>query len=722
MSQEFPASAVEDFPAPAPEALLSENVELRRRLEEAEETLQAIRTGEVDALVVEESGSHRIYTLEGADRPYRLFVEEMQQGAATLHTDGTIAWCNRQLAELLKIPAEKLLGRALREFVAPESRAVYDNLLRQGQSRCGRQEASLRRADGALVPAFLTFNALPLDSGAAVGALITDLTSQRHHEQLTEAHTALRESERKLALVTDRVPVLIAHCDTAGRYKYVNERYASRFGLAPRDCVGKHITEVVGVGVFELCRNYVERVLTGEPVEFEVELPYDGIGTRVMHASYAPEFGEDGSVTGFVAAISDVSERKLAEDALRASEARARELYHAAEAARAAEEAAKLRAEAATRAKDDFLAALSHELRTPLSPALLLTTDLLGRPELSAEMRRDIEAVSRGISLQVSLVDDLLDLTCITGGKLRLDLKSVDAHQSLRQAFDLVAPEVTARGIELKFDLSALHSHIFADAVRMQQVFWNLLKNAVKFTPANGTVSVRTFHPSGSRDVLIVEVSDTGIGIAPDMLEKIFDTFSQEQHDGVHRFGGLGLGLAITRKLVELQNGSIRASSPGRGNGATFRIELPVCDPPEESNRSTPAETAAAPAASRRILLVEDHEMTRLTLTRLLERRGHTVFPARTAAEARALAGVSDCDLVISDLGLPDSDGHTFMAGLRDTYGLPGLALSGYGADADIKRSQASGFFMHLTKPVHIRALESAIAAAPFKSNSGEKT
>lgn len=579
-----------DTAQPAPgEELLAEIEELRRRMEEADDTIDAIRGGLVDAVVVEETTGHRVYTLEGADRPYRLFVEKMREGAATLYADGTIAWCNRQLAILLKMPQEKLVGAALHDFVPSDSRSVYENLLWQGQTRSGRGECHLLRPDGERVPVFLTFNAVPKDCGAAIGVLVTDLTTQRHHEQLTAAHAALRESERRLAL-------------TAG----------------------------------------------------------------------------------------------------------------AAEAARASAEAARGRAEAATRAKDDFLAALSHELRTPLNPSLLLATSLTDDPALPQHVRADIETIARGIALQVQLVDDLLDLTRITGGKLRLDLQPSDAHNALREALEMVRSEIRERRIEVELDLSAPDHCVHADAVRMQQVFWNVLKNAVKFTPPCGTITVRTFHAADSQDALVVEVADTGIGIAPEMLETIFDSFAQEDHSGAHRFGGLGLGLAITRRLVELQQGRISAHSAGRDRGATFRIELPLA-PSGTATACSPRPVAPATPNphARRILLVEDHEMTRQTLASLLQRRGHTVFDAGTAAQARALATTCDCDLVISDLGLPDCDGHTFMAAMRDAHGLTGIALSGYGAEADLRRSQESGFFTHLTKPVNIHALEAAIAAAP---------
>ena len=190
----------------------------------------------------------------------------------------------------------------------------------------------------------------------------------------------------------------------------------------------------------------------------------------------------------------------------------------------------------------------------------------------------------------------------------------------------------------------------------------------------------------------------------------------------MHRFGGLGLGLAITRRLVELQRGRIHARSEGRGRGASFHIEMPLA-----AAVPGPPTPAAAPGPAmplppvRRILLVEDHKMTRETLGRLLERRGHTVFPAATAAAARELAATGGCDLVISDLGLPDGDGHAFMAQLRDAHGLPGIAMSGYGAEADLQRSQKSGFFTHLTKPVSLHVLEAAIAAAPLSRFSAQR-
>jgi signal transduction histidine kinase len=416
------------------------------------------------------------------------------------------------------------------------------------------------------------------------------------------------------------------------------------------------------------------------------------------------------------------AELEEANSALRQSAEQVRALFEAAEAARLTAEAAKSRAEAATRAKDDFLAALSHELRTPLNPALLLATSLAEDKGLPASVRADINVIAKGIALQARLVDDLLDITRITGGKLRLELRPIDAHAALRHAYEILRADITELAIEVTLDLDAPRHTIKADAVRLQQIFWNVLKNAVKFTPSGGSVVVRTCNPAANPETLEVEISDTGIGIEREMLSRVFDAFVQEEHDHGHRFGGVGLGLAITHKLVELQNGRIEARSGGRGEGSTFRIELPLEDAQAQGNEGPVASAPASAPFSRRILLVEDHEQTRETLVRLLQKRGHYVVGAGSCKTARESADSCDFDLVISDLGLPDGEGHSLMAELSEAHGLPGIALSGYGMDQDIVRSRASGFCAHLTKPVDIRSLETAIASAPKLTRAREET
>ena len=263
---------------------------------------------------------------------------------------------------------------------------------------------------------------------------------------------------------------------------------------------------------------------------------------------------------------------------------------------------------------------------------------------------------------------------------------------------------------------------MIGDSGRLQQVFWNVLKNAVKFTPVGGRVSVTTHCPADAKEVLI-QVSDTGIGMEPHELSRVFNAFSQgdhADHGHGHRFGGLGLGLAITRKLVELHAGRIEATSQGKNQGSTFSIYLPVA-----ANAASPEGPGADPFGSAEnpdsgagpviqicILLVEDHESTRIPLTRLLARKGYQVIAVSSGAEALEAVSKAKFDLVLSDIGLPDMDGFELMKILRDHHGLKGIALTGYGMETDILRGSDAGFVAHLTKPISVKVLERALAIA----------
>jgi len=377
---------------------------------------------------------------------------------------------------------------------------------------------------------------------------------------------------------------------------------------------------------------------------------------------------------------------------------------------------AKERAEAANRAKDDFLAALSHELRNPLNPVLLSAGELARDESLDEDVREQIVMMRRNIELEARLIDDLLDLTRITRGKLDLHRAGVDVHALLQHTQEIVHGDAAARHVELRFALEASEHHAHADAARLQQVFWNLMKNAIKFSAGAGHVTVRTFNPAPSR--LAITVVDDGIGIAPEALTRIFAPFDQGDLDGRHRFGGLGLGLAISKAIVDLHDGELRVSSAGAGHGATFTVELAstAAAPAKIAQASTPP--AAGPPL--RLLVVDDHEATLGILTRLLERAGHQVHAARSVEEAIALACEHECDLLISDLGLPDGSGADVMRGLRERgCPLPGIALSGYGTEKDVHESREAGFATHLVKPVDMDELRRALHAASCEIMQG---
>jgi len=367
----------------------------------------------------------------------------------------------------------------------------------------------------------------------------------------------------------------------------------------------------------------------------------------------------------------------------------------------------------AGRAKDEFLAALSHELRTPLNPVLLIASEGAQCGDYPVAARDAFSAIAKNVLLEARLIDDLLDLTRITEGKLLLEKQTVDVHRVLAEALATVRPELEAKAQQLEVRLAPGAAPVHGDPTRLQQVLWNVLKNAVKFTPKHGRILVTSAMADGR---VRIEIADEGIGLTPDEIGRVFKIFSQGDHAtgrAGHRFGGLGLGLAISRMLMELHDGRISARSPGRDQGAVFAMELPLSATPALLAADVePVEETAADAPGPqglRILLVEDHEATRLTLVRLLQRRKLDVSPAADAAEALRLASERSFDVVFSDIGLPDLDGFSLMRHLRERHGLRGVALTGYGTEADIDRGRAAGFIAHLTKPIEVRKLEAVL-------------
>jgi signal transduction histidine kinase/CheY-like chemotaxis protein len=398
------------------------------------------------------------------------------------------------------------------------------------------------------------------------------------------------------------------------------------------------------------------------------------------------------------------------EETLRQSEAR--------------ERAARTEAEEANRIKDRFLAVLSHELRTPLTPILAAVTALLEEPVTSPEVRSALELTQWGIELESRLIEDLLDMTRITRGSLSLHPETTDAHRLLLRTEEICRAEMDAGKLILVRDHAAAEHHVEADPTRLQQVFWNLIKNAVKFSPGGGTLTVRTWnqHRSSSMNEpavseLVIEITDTGIGIEPEVLPTIFDAFTQAEAGWVRRFGGLGLGLAISRSVIEAHGGRITATSAGKNQGATFHLYLPAVPAParREPVSAIPASSStssppASPLTMLKILLVEDDGPTLKVMTRLLGKPPYQVRTANTFAAALEAASAEDFDLIISDIGLPDGSGLELMRQIRDRYAARGIALSGYGMEEDIRRSREAGFLAHLTKPVDFQKLQGAIA------------
>lgn len=384
---------------------------------------------------------------------------------------------------------------------------------------------------------------------------------------------------------------------------------------------------------------------------------------------------------------------------------------------------AKETAEAANRAKDEFLAILSHELRTPLTPVLTTVSMLQSEPGTSPVLLRELETIQRNVELEARLIDDLLDLTRISRGKLELHLAILDLLPLLQHAVQsYLMPQAAKKNQEVTVEVQTTDStHILGDSPRITQVLWNVLQNACKFTPVGGSIKIRVYNSnavSSSADqpgqpALAVEISDTGIGIEAAHLTRIFTAFEQGERARTRVFGGLGLGLAISLAIAERHGGSLTAASPGSGKGATFTLLLPTILAPAPEDSGSAGSPCLTPvrqgAQASRILLVEDHTDTARQLSRLLMREGHEVTIASTLAQARQAAGAAHFDLLVSDLGLPDGSGHDLMRELVASKPVPGIALSGYGMEADVKASLAAGFSLHLTKPIHWPELRDAI-------------
>jgi PAS domain S-box-containing protein len=370
-------------------------------------------------------------------------------------------------------------------------------------------------------------------------------------------------------------------------------------------------------------------------------------------------------------------------------------------------EAEKIAAQKASKAKDDFLAALSHELRTPLTPALAAATYLRDNAErLPSDFVEDVEIIKRNVQLQARLIDDLLDLTRIARGKLHLELEDCDAHSIIQNAVETASSAIAAKQLNISTQFEAKAYHILADCIRLQQVFWNLINNAVKFTSQGGQIIIRTFNDKSKR--FHFEISDTGIGIEPQRLASLFQPFEQADPSVSRQFGGLGLGLAISKRLIDLHNAKIEAESRGRSFGATFKVTLDTL-PQGTAAVSLNRRVGGKTSNPLHILLVEDHQDTRRTLSRLLTHFGHDVVTADNVERAMDIIGSNNIDVVLCDIGLPDGSGYEVAAQARANGGIKAIALTGFGTEKDVRRSKEAGFDFHLVKPVNFHELQTVL-------------
>jgi PAS domain S-box-containing protein len=535
------------------------------------------------------------------------------------------------------------------------------------------------------------------DHSSAISAYHEEVLVQ--NEQLKETQQELENSRDRFARLYDEAPVGYVTLDRNGVVERVNATALNLLGTVRTSMLGRPLLVFVHEDDRSAFLNFLlfcraNAAQKKQWVEVRLRLP-EGRFAHVQISSVGVS-RDSGNGMVYLAALTDVTGRVLLERERRKAEERVAEATRQRSAAQAASEA-----------KDRFLAMLSHELRTPLTPALLRLSALAGDGALSERAREDVKLILDNVKLEVRLIDDLLDLSRILRGKFEPNLEHLDLREVITKSLQFCEPDIGARTVILTPKLFADPLPVYGDRVRLQQVFWNVLRNAVKFTPEGGRI---VCDGDGSNGSIVVSVADSGIGIEPEAMARIFSVFEQGGNETTRRFGGLGLGLAISRAVLIAHQGTIEAYSAGRGEGSTFTISLPSdTAPPELETAAPPITQAAPPKKPLRILLVEDHNETRNAMARLLRKLGYELAAAPNATEAAEMAAQGHFDVVISDLGLPDRDGYDLMRELSGRHQLKGIALSGYGMEQDLARSKESGFAMHMVKPVTIEALAHAI-------------
>jgi PAS domain S-box-containing protein len=619
--------------------------------------------------------------------PFRLMIENLTDYAIImLDTDGHIVTWNSGAERIQGYPADEIIGQHFARFYLPEDVAdgkPQKELELAEKQRCVEAEGWRFRKNGSRFWALVATTALYDKTGKLVGfgQVMRDLTDRK------KADDRLRQSSEQFRVLVEGVEeYAIYMLDLSGRITTWNSGAEKIKRYSANEIIGKNFacfytSEDVAAGKpqrnLELARKH------GHIREQALRVRKDG-SVFPAEVVITAMRDEQGNVRGFSKVTRDVSEQ-----------VRNREM-----------EAAKIAAEKASQAKDDFLAALSHELRTPLTPALAAASYLVSNAsKLPPEFTDDLDVIRRNIQIEARLIDDLLDLTRITRGKLELHLSLVDAHTAINDALQMATDQINEKQLKVATIFQAEWHFVRADAVRIQQVFWNLINNAAKFTGPAGQIEIKTSNDEDGH--FIFEITDTGIGIEPARRQTLFNAFEQGEPSVTRQFGGLGLGLAIAKNLLDLHHGKISVHSRGRSYGATFTVILGTVS--AGTDESVEPENARGPHKRLRILVVEDHGDTRRTLARLLSHFGHQIAVADSVESALKTFRSQPFDAIVSDIGLPDGTGYEIIKQAKRSYPVKAIALTGFGMDADLRRSKAAGFDFHLTKPVDFAELRTVL-------------
>jgi PAS domain S-box-containing protein len=638
-------------------------------------------------------------------------LEQVQDAIVACNSEGQLTLFNRAAREIHGLPEMPI--------PAEEWAKYYDLYLPDGLTRMSMEEVPLYRAlqgeylsEVELVVApkggvarTLLASARPLfgPQGEKLGAIAVmhDITEWKRAQETLRHESALMQA------LMDNIPDAIYFKDTKSRFTRVNRHAPYRGNNAPSDVIGKTDFDFFIEEHASAAYEDEQRIMrTGQPMIDKVEQEtYPDGSVTWLSTTKVPILDEAGRVAGLVGISRDITERK------RAEEERIQFVR---------EQAAREEAEMANRLKDEFLATLSHELRTPLT-AILGWAHLLRAGQLNEKSATNaLEIIERNARAQSQLIDDLLDVSRIITGKMRLDVRRVEPGSFIESAIEALRPTAEAKEVRIQKVMNTGVVSIAGDSARLQQVVWNLLSNAIKFTPKGGRVQVQVERIDSHIEIA---VSDTGTGINPEFLPHVFERFRQADQSTTRHHGGLGLGLAIVRHLVELHGGTVHVESPGEGQGATFLVQLPILPIYQKSNLPEHVLVSTDLLSSDdcperldglKVLVVDDEVDTRELLRVAIGQCGADVMTASSAQEALEAIEEGRPNLLISDIGMPDEDGYELIRKVRalpaESGGrVPAIALTAYARTEDRMQALSAGYQMHVPKPVDLAELITVI-------------